>query len=87
MDTHPSNLASLRIDCPFDELTAHAESVDFEQLDSMEHGNVPFVVILVRALAEWKKTVRQICDCSLIDCCERLIWDSSLVLTARRATA
>jgi hypothetical protein len=24
----------------------------------MEHGNVPFVIILVRALSEWKKAVR-----------------------------
>jgi hypothetical protein len=58
VDTHPSSLASLRIDCPFDELVAHAESVDFAKLDSMEHGNVPFVIILVRALSEWKKAVR-----------------------------
>lgn len=58
VDTHPTNLASLRIDCPFDELVAHAESVDFDSLDSMEHGNVPFVVILIRALSEWKKRVR-----------------------------
>lgn len=58
VDTHPSSLAALRIDSPFDELAAAAAAVDYAALDSMEHANVPFVLILVRALAEWRKTVR-----------------------------
>ena len=27
-------------------------------MDPTEHGHIPYVVILVRALEDWKKTVR-----------------------------
>lgn len=57
VDTHPTSLASLRIDQPFPELLAHVKSIDFDSLDSMDHGNIPFVIILIKALEDWKATV------------------------------
>ncbi|CDZ96241.1 NEDD8-activating complex, APP-BP1/UBA5 component [Phaffia rhodozyma] len=56
VDTHPASLTSLRIDNPFPALLEHANSLDFESMDSMQHGNIPFVIILIRALEEWKRT-------------------------------
>lgn len=54
MDTHPTSLVSLRLDQPFPALLAYAESIDYASLDSMDHGNVPFVLILIRALQDWR---------------------------------
>ena len=32
-------------------------SIDFENIDVTDHGHIPYVVILVRVLEEWKKAV------------------------------
>jgi len=39
-------------------LREHALSLEFDKMDSTEHGHIPYVVILVRALEDWKKSVR-----------------------------
>ncbi|KAG8911801.1 hypothetical protein FRC00_005802, partial [Tulasnella sp. 408] len=52
--THSENAASLRIDKPFPALLAHAFSLNFDKMDVTDHGHIPFVVILVRVLQEWK---------------------------------
>jgi len=57
VDTHPTSLVSLRLDQPFPSLLAYANSINFETLDSMDHGNVPFVLIIIRALEEWRANV------------------------------
>jgi hypothetical protein len=62
VDTHPTSLASLRIDQPFPALLDCVNSIDFESLDSMDHGNIPFVLILVKALEDWRKSVRRPAD-------------------------
>ena len=54
VDTHPTSLVSLRLDQPFPALLAYSDSIDYAALDSMDHGNVPFVLILIRALQEWR---------------------------------
>ncbi|KAL7412491.1 hypothetical protein BDY24DRAFT_393087 [Mrakia frigida] len=56
VDTHPTSLVSLRLDQPFPALLAYANSINFETLDSMDHGNVPFVLIIIRALEEWRSS-------------------------------
>lgn len=33
-------------------------SLDFENMDVTDHGHIPYVIILVRLLEEWKQTVR-----------------------------
>jgi len=55
--THSDNAPSLRIDKPFPSLLAHAFSVDFANMDVTEHGHVPYVIILVKVLQEWKNDV------------------------------
>ncbi|TDL20256.1 hypothetical protein BD410DRAFT_772863 [Rickenella mellea] len=54
IDSHPETPASLRIDKPFPALLDHALKLDIENMDVIDHGNIPYVVILVRALEEWK---------------------------------
>ncbi|CCM05676.1 uncharacterized protein FIBRA_07906 [Fibroporia radiculosa] len=47
---------SLRITRPFPALLQWARELDFDKLDPTEHGHVPFVIILVRALDDWRKS-------------------------------
>ncbi|ETV94811.1 hypothetical protein, variant [Aphanomyces invadans] len=44
----------LRLSAPFPELQAYADSFDLDNLDSYERGHVPYVVILIQAMQEWK---------------------------------
>ena len=57
IESHPENAQSLLIDKPFPALLEYATSLDFENMDVTDHGHVPYVFILVRAMEEWKKTV------------------------------
>ncbi|KAH9949739.1 hypothetical protein B0H21DRAFT_88179 [Amylocystis lapponica] len=45
---------SLRITRPFPELLQWARDLDFAKMDPTEHSHVPFVVILVRAVEDWR---------------------------------
>ncbi|KAI8822931.1 ThiF family protein [Fimicolochytrium jonesii] len=54
VESHPEQIVDLRLDCPFESLQAFASSIDFEQLDSMAYGHIPYVIILLRCLEEWK---------------------------------
>ncbi|KAM0750517.1 NEDD8-activating enzyme E1 regulatory subunit [Meredithblackwellia eburnea MCA 4105] len=56
VETHPESLIDLRIHNPFPSLIEYARSFDFESMDSEQHGHIPAVVILVRALEDWKAT-------------------------------
>ncbi|GAA96288.1 uncharacterized protein L969DRAFT_91735 [Mixia osmundae IAM 14324] len=54
VETHPANTVDLRLDAPFPALLEHVNSVQFETLDSLEHGHIPSVVILIKVLEEWR---------------------------------
>ncbi|KAI5119549.1 hypothetical protein M0805_008535 [Coniferiporia weirii] len=54
VDSHPEVAPSLRIDRSFPTLNEYARSLDFDGMDATDHGHIPYVVILVRALDEWK---------------------------------
>ncbi|KAG2033554.1 hypothetical protein BDR03DRAFT_925430 [Suillus americanus] len=56
IESHSETSPSLRIDKPFPALKEHALSLEFDKMDSTEHGHTPYVVILVRALEDWKKS-------------------------------
>ncbi|KAG8744053.1 hypothetical protein FRC10_010942 [Ceratobasidium sp. 414] len=58
VDSHSENTPSLRIDKPFPELLAHSLSLDFAAMDPTDHGHVPYVCILVRAMHDWKQAER-----------------------------
>ncbi|GAB1521268.1 hypothetical protein RhiTH_004360 [Rhizoctonia solani] len=54
VDSHSETAPSLRIDKPFPELLEHSLSLDFPAMDPTDHGHVPYVYILVRAMHDWK---------------------------------
>ena len=65
IDSHPDNAPSLRIDKPFPALLEHAMKLDFDQMDVTDHGHIPYVIILVRAMQNWKTSVSE-CDCNFM---------------------
>jgi len=56
IESHSETAPSLRIMNPFPALLEHATSLDFSKMDPTDHGHVPYVVILVRVLEDWKKS-------------------------------
>ncbi|KAI0951485.1 hypothetical protein AcW1_008519 [Taiwanofungus camphoratus] len=48
-------LPSLCIARPFPVLLEWARSLDFDAMDPTDHGHIPFVVILVRAVDNWRR--------------------------------
>ncbi|KIY50216.1 hypothetical protein FISHEDRAFT_39656 [Fistulina hepatica ATCC 64428] len=54
IESHSDTAPSLRVDKPFPALLEYATSLDFDAMDSTDHAHIPYVVILVRALADWK---------------------------------
>ncbi|KPV72506.1 uncharacterized protein RHOBADRAFT_55611 [Rhodotorula graminis WP1] len=54
VETHPESIVDLRLSHPFPALVAHAHSFDYAAMDSAQHSHVPAVVILVKALEQWK---------------------------------
>lgn len=57
VDTHPESTHTLRIDRPFESLEKAARALDLDNMDSMEHSHVPWVMLLVRELSLWKEQV------------------------------
>ncbi|KAH8823529.1 hypothetical protein DL96DRAFT_1819219 [Flagelloscypha sp. PMI_526] len=56
IESHNETAPSLRIDNAFPELKEHALSLDLENMDSTDHAHVPYVVLLIRALEDWKQS-------------------------------
>lgn len=57
VETHPDNVADIRIDTPFPELSNYAKSFDFNTQDTLEFGHIPYVAILLKYMEEWKQEV------------------------------
>ncbi|KDN41610.1 hypothetical protein K437DRAFT_258206 [Tilletiaria anomala UBC 951] len=55
IETHPESLVSLRLTAPWPELEKYALSVHVQPEDSMERSHIPFIVLLMRTLHEWKE--------------------------------
>lgn len=60
IESHSETTPSLRIDKAFPALLEHALSLDLPNMDQTEHAHIPYVVLLVRALEDWKSSVRTI---------------------------
>ncbi|KAI3323565.1 hypothetical protein HD806DRAFT_544292 [Xylariaceae sp. AK1471] len=60
VDTHPEveKMTDLRLLQPWQELSAFAEDMvkDIENLDDHEHGHLPYVVILLHFLEQWRRS-------------------------------
>ncbi|KAJ7485285.1 hypothetical protein FB451DRAFT_1337569 [Mycena latifolia] len=54
IESHSETAPSLRIDKAFPALLDYSTSLDFANMDPTDHTHVPYVIILVRALADWK---------------------------------
>lgn len=55
IETHdPSKLFDLRIDKPFPKLKQYADSIDLDAIDDTDHAHVPYVVIFLKALENWR---------------------------------
>ncbi|KAI8920822.1 NEDD8-activating enzyme E1 regulatory subunit [Powellomyces hirtus] len=55
VESHPEQIVDLRFDCPFAALREFAESFNLDELDSMAHSHVPYIVILLKAVDSWKR--------------------------------
>ncbi|RIB14402.1 hypothetical protein C2G38_2195249 [Gigaspora rosea] len=55
VETHPDSIMDLRLDVPFPALEQYAKTFDFDSMDNMDHGHIPYVVILLKYLDQWKK--------------------------------
>ena len=47
----------LRLDVPWPELADLANSFHYLEMDDLEHGHVPYIIILLKALEQWKQIV------------------------------
>ncbi|RKO83426.1 NEDD8-activating enzyme E1 regulatory subunit, partial [Blyttiomyces helicus] len=55
VETHPDIVIDLRLDSPFPALRECALNwPDFDSLDSMSHSHIPYPIILLKCLEEWK---------------------------------
>lgn len=54
IESHSETSPSLRIDKPFPALLQAARALDFDTMDTTDHGHIPYVYILVRALDDWR---------------------------------
>lgn len=55
IETHPEQMFDLRLDQPFKELQEYIDDFSFENFDAEAYSHVPFGVILLKVLNEWKK--------------------------------
>ncbi|GAA5865166.1 hypothetical protein JCM3774_002158 [Rhodotorula dairenensis] len=54
VETHPESIVDLRLAHPFPALVEYATSLDYDSMDSEQHGHIPAVAILIKALEDWK---------------------------------
>lgn len=54
VETHPESIVDLRLAHPFPALVEYATSLDYDAMDSEQHGHIPAVAILIKALEDWK---------------------------------
>lgn len=57
IETHPDNeQPDLRLDMPFQALEEFLDSFTLDQLELKDHGHVPWIVILYKAVQKWKNS-------------------------------
>lgn len=54
VESHPESLVDLRLDSPWQELSHLASFLNLEDMDNMEHSHVPYVLLLLKYLTDWK---------------------------------
>lgn len=54
VDSHPESRVELYLHSIWPELETHSDSVDLERLTDHDHEHVAFVILLIKALKEWR---------------------------------
>jgi NEDD8-activating enzyme E1 regulatory subunit len=55
LDPKPNNAhPDLRLTCPFPRLKAMLDSIDIESIENHQHGHIPYPIILLHAMREWR---------------------------------
>lgn len=54
IETHPESLVDLRVENPWPELEEYVDSIDLDSLDEVDHAHIPYVIILIKLLKNWK---------------------------------
>ncbi|XP_026730640.1 NEDD8-activating enzyme E1 regulatory subunit [Trichoplusia ni] len=55
IETHPDNeQTDLRLDVPFHALSEYLDSFDIDTLDLKDHGHIPWIVIIYKAVQKWR---------------------------------
>lgn len=54
IESHPTSLVDLRLDMPWPELLEFTNSYDLKILDEVDLAHVPYVVLLLKYLDDWK---------------------------------
>ncbi|KAI5646372.1 thiF family domain-containing protein [Phthorimaea operculella] len=56
IETHPDNeQTDLRLDVPFPSLAEYLDSFDIDTVDLKDHGHIPWIVILYKAVLKWQE--------------------------------
>lgn len=55
IETHPDNeQTDLRLDAPFQSLADYLDSFDIDNVDLKDHGHIPWIVIIYKAVQKWQ---------------------------------
>ncbi|VVC89525.1 unnamed protein product [Leptidea sinapis] len=55
IETHPENeQVDLRLDIPFPALSEYLNNIDINTLDLKDHGQIPWIVIIYKAIEKWQ---------------------------------
>lgn len=55
IETHPDNeQTDLRLDVPFQPLSDYLDSFDIDNVDLKDHGHIPWIVIIYKAVKKWQ---------------------------------
>ncbi|KAI8388164.1 NEDD8-activating enzyme E1 regulatory subunit [Radiomyces spectabilis] len=54
IETHPENVTDLRLNQPFVQLVEYAKKFDLAKLDQTDHAHVPFVIVILKYIEDWK---------------------------------
>jgi hypothetical protein len=57
VETHPEDVVDLRLDSPWPELAKLASTINLDEMDDFEHAHVPYILILLNFLDQWKQLV------------------------------
>ena len=59
VESHPNTRIDLRLDQPWDELVEHYLKYDFSSTDTQFLTHIPFPILLLRAVSDWKNKVSE----------------------------